>query len=255
MKTVSIGGLEFSKVILGSNPLYARSHFSEARDVEYAARFTPEAVERLACHCFDLGINTVESSANERVAALRTNLQARYGAPARFIGSTRIDETSDMKSHQEKLAFLIAHRADVCIIHAQYVDRPGKEDVPGGLARMVDAIHEAGLLAGISTHRVQTVEHCENGDCGLDTYLFPVNALGFVYPGYKGSESVQDRVDLIRGVAKPFVLMKTLAAGRLPPADGLAFVAEVAKPNDLISLGLGSEEEATESIRLIGELF
>lgn len=254
MKTVSIGGRDFSKVILGSNPFYGHSHFSDARDAEYTARFGAETIQRLALHCLDLGITAVESSANERIVSLVAKLRER-SADFRYVGTTRLDETSPMKSHQDKLAFLIAHRADICVIHAQYVDRPARDGDLGDLPRMVDTIHEAGLLAGISTHRVQTVEFCETRGYEIDTYLFPANSLGFVYPGYRGDESVQDRVNLVRSVAKPFVLIKVLAAGRIPPADGLAFAAEIMKPNDLISLGLGTEDEATESVRLVEKLF
>jgi hypothetical protein len=120
---------------------------------------------------------------------------------------------------------------------------------------MVEKIHAAGLLAGISTHQVETVELCERRNCGIDTYLFPLNPSGFVYPGYKGRETVQERVDIVRGVAKPFILIKVLGAGRIPPAEGLSFVAEHAKPNDLISLGFGTEDEASESLRLVETLF
>jgi hypothetical protein len=44
--------------------------------------------------------------------------------------------------------------------------------------------------------------------------------------------------------------MKTLAAGRVPPGEGLAFVAENAKPNDLVSIGFGSLEELEETVRI-----
>ena len=47
-----------------------------------------------------------------------------------------------------------------------------------------------------------------------------MNMLGFVYPGYKGNETVKERIGLIKSVDKPFIIMKTLAAGRIPPSDG-----------------------------------
>ncbi len=40
-----------------------------------------------------------------------------------------------------------------------------------------------------------------------------------------------------------------------PPAEGLPFIAENAKPNDLISLGFGTENEVVESLKLIEKLF
>ena len=92
------------------------------------------------------------------------------------------------------------------------------------------------------------MERCEKNGYGIDAYLFPLNLSGFVYPGYDGTESIQQRIDLVCGVAKPFILMKVLGAGRIPPDEGLHFVLQNSKPNDLISLGFGGEGEVTESL-------
>ncbi len=104
------------------------------------------------------------------------------------------------------------------MIHSQYVDRPREAGSIEGLAPLIEEIHEAGLLAGISTHRVRTIELCETQRCEIDTYMFPLNLSGFVYPGYDGNESVQARVDVVRGVSKPFILIKALGANRRPSA-------------------------------------
>ncbi len=172
-----------------------------------------------------------------------------------MVGSTRIDEISPLKSHPEKLAFLIEQRAAICVVHAQFVDRPRRGDSIGGLKPLIEKIHEAGLLAGISTHQVATVELCEEQDYGIDTYLFPLNLSGFVYPGYTGTETVQERIDVIRNTPKPFILIKTLGAGRIPPDEGLQFIAENAKPDDLVSIGFATEEELSESVALAEKLF
>jgi hypothetical protein len=41
-----------------------------------------------------------------------------------------------------------------------------------------------------------------------------------------------------------------LAAGRILPEEGLHFIAENSKPNDLIPLGFGGLEEVAETIRI-----
>jgi len=41
-----------------------------------------------------------------------------------------------------------------------------------GLQSMVDEIHAAGLLAGISTHKNSTIEFCEK-KYNIDVYLYP----------------------------------------------------------------------------------
>lgn len=248
MQQIAIGHRVFSKALCGTNPFWGRSHFSEARNQEYLNRFDDETIERAIQRCLSLGVNTVESSANERILSILSRLQGSWPDPVLFVGSTRIDQTSAMKSHQQKLSYLIENKTDVCVIHSQFVDRPGTGDTIGGLDRMIDRIHEAGLLAGISTHRVRTVERCENYGYGIDMYMFPLNLTGYVYPGYDGTESVQERIDIVRGIDKPFILMKVLGAGRIPPEEGIPFVLQHSKPDDLISLGFGSEAEVVESI-------
>ena len=254
MKQVTIGNLSLSKVICGANPFYGHSHFSKARNTEYLNRFDDETIERTIQHCIDLGINTVESCANERIVSILARLREKNPEPVHFVGSTRIDETSDIKSHQQKVAYLIENRAEICVVHAQYVDRPRKEDSIGGLDRLIDKIHDAGLLAGISTHRVDTVELCERQGYGVDLYLFPLNLRGLVYPEYEGTDTVKERIAVVRNTPKPFILIKTLGAGRIPPDEGLQFIAENAKEDDLVSIGFGMEDEVTESVELAVKL-
>ena len=255
MNYVKIGGIEFSKVLCGTNAFYGRSHFSAARDAEYQERFDDKnIIGALEC-CFRWGINTIETSANERIESIVSLLRGKHQRELHCVGSTRIDETSIMKSHFQKLDFLLQNRTAICVIHAQYIDHVLKNDTIPGLERMLAKIHEAGLLTAISTHQIKTVELCENKGYDIDVYLFPLNITGFVYPGYEGTESVEERVGLVRSIAKPFILMKTLGAGRIPPEEGLHFVAENSKPNDLITFGFGSEAEIDETMGLFEKYF
>ncbi len=252
MRTISVNGKSFSKVVLGTNAVYGRSHFSNARSKEYEQRCTDEYIELLIETCMKFGVNAVESSANERISRIMSELQHKHSNRLRFIGNTREDATSDM-GHKEKFGYLIANEADICVVHAQFVDRPRRNNIIGGLQRLVDEIHVAGLIAGVSTHRISTVELCEEQDYGVDVYLFPLNETGFVYPGYDGRETAAQRIKTIKNTPKPFVLMKTMGAGRIPPADGLAFALENSKDTDIITLGLGSIEEAEESLSIVCE--
>ena len=107
MRTVSIKGKPFSKVVCGTNAFYGRSHFSEARDVEYRTRCNDDYIKKVVARCLEFGVNAVESSANERIHQIILDLHLRSQTPVHFIGSTRVDKTSPMKSHQSKLRFLI----------------------------------------------------------------------------------------------------------------------------------------------------
>lgn len=252
MRKIQIRNTTFSKLICGSNAFYGHSHFSKARDTEYKTRFSDDYIEKLLRFCLDQGVNTIESSANERIYGIIEKI--RINQKLNYIGSTRIDETSPINSHQMKLKFLLNIKADICMIHSQFADKPKNGTEIRGLKKLVDSIHEAGLLSAISTHMVTTVETCEDNNYGIDVYQFPLNADNFVYPGFAGSETLKDRINIIKGVNKPFILMKTLAAGRIPPKEGLSFALENSKENDLVNLGIGSLEEAKESIIIFNQL-
>lgn len=248
MKKVKIGNKEYSKIITGTNAFYGHSHFSIAKDMEYKKKFTDDYIKSILEYCISKGINSIETPANERILNIIEDI--RKESEINLIGTTRIDETSVMKSHQVKLKYLISNKAEICIIHSQFVDRPGSADEIKGLQPMLDEIHSAGLLAGISTHRNSTVELCEK-KYDVDVYLYPVNMIGFVYPGYDGKETVRERINLIKNTGKQFIIMKTLAAGRIPPKEGLEFALDAIKDNDIITLGIGSLEEAEESIDIV----
>ena len=231
MRKIKLGNKEYSKIICGTNAFYGHSHFSSARDDEYKARFSNDYITQTIKYCVDNGINAIETCANERIQEI-INL-IRQECDINLIGNTRIDETSEMKSHQLKLKYLLENASDICIIHSQYVDRPNSGGEIKGLQSMIDIIHRAGLLAGISTHKNSTIELCEK-KYNLDVYLYPMNKLGFVYPGYEGNETVQERIELIKNTNKQFIIMKTLAAGRISPMDGLRFALDNIKEYDII---------------------
>jgi len=248
MEKIKIGKKEYSKIVAGTNAFYGHSHFSTVRDLEYIKRFSDDYIKNVLKLCIAKGVNSVETCANERILNIINDIKKENNI--NLIGTTRIDETSLMKSHQIKLRYLINNDADICIIHSQFVDRLSSGSEIKGLQLMVDEIHEAGLIAGISTHKNSIIELCEK-KYDIDVYLYPINMLGFVYPGYDGNETVKGRIDLIKNTNKQFIVMKTLAAGRIPPKEGLEFVLNNIKDNDIITLGLGSLDEAEESLDIV----
>lgn len=55
--------------------------------------------------------------------------------------------------------------------------------------------------------------------------------------------------------ANPFYGHSHFGAGRIPPDEGLQFIAENAKPSDLVAIGFGTEDEVSESVELVEKLF
>ena len=108
MRTVDIGGRQFSRLICGTNAFHGNSHFSAARDAEYRGRFTDEYIESTINCAADHGINTVETSASERMWGIFDKVRQKRSLLT--IGSTRVDGTSQMKSHQQRRASALLWR-------------------------------------------------------------------------------------------------------------------------------------------------
>ena len=182
-----------------------------------------------------LGIDTYETSASER-AWMSSGASASRRPPLDFIGSTRIDETSETKSHAQKLQFLIERR------------RSGASSTPSTW-RCSGRATRSPASTGCWTRSMPPVAVRHLGPSGRHRGAmrearvrhrhlpFPLNLTGFVDPGYKGTETPVRRGGTRPQRGEALHLMKTLGARRLPPAEGLQFVAENSKPNDLISIG------------------
>jgi len=249
MEYIPIYGKQFSRIICGSNPFYGHSHFSDARSTEYLNRFSDEEIGKVIDTCIERGINTVETSANERIYRIISNkTDSNKKRLLNTISSTRIDETSKVKRHQDKLDMSIVQECSICVIHSQYLEREIKGDSIIGIEQMLETIHQKGLISGISTHSNSIIELCEKNKYPIDVYMFPLKILGFTYPGYKGNETIEDRITLINNVEKPFIIIKSMAAGRIPPSEALEFINKNMKKSDMISIGFGSAEEVNETI-------
>ena len=53
----SIGGMDISRLIIGSNTFHGFSHFSRARDEWLRKHFTPERIYEVMAHCAEEGLN------------------------------------------------------------------------------------------------------------------------------------------------------------------------------------------------------
>ena len=79
----------------------------------------------------------------------------------------------------------------------------------------------------------------------MATYISIYNAVGFL---------MQIEVDwvarIVNKAQKPVMTIKPLAAGRLPPFQGLTFVWNTIRPQDMVTVGTSSPKEAAEVIEM-----
>jgi hypothetical protein len=105
------------------------------------------------------------------------------------------------------------------------------------------------MIPGLSTHMPETVVIADDACADVETYIQLYNATGFL---------LQVETDwvmrIIQNAKKPVMTIKPLAAGRLLPIAGLAFVWNTIREQDMVTIGTTTPDEAKEVIDISLEL-
>ena len=105
------------------------------------------------------------------------------------------------------------------------------------------------MLPGLSTHMPETVVYADQMNADVETYIQIYNAAGFL---------MQVEADwvmrVIREAQKPVMTIKPLAAGRLLPIVGLAFVWNTIRDQDMVVIGTTTPDEARECLDISRDL-
>jgi hypothetical protein len=104
-------------------------------------------------------------------------------------------------------------------------------------------IRQHGMIPGLSTHMPETVVYADESGADVETYIQLYNAIGFLM-----QVETDWVMNIIRNAQKPVMTIKPLAAGRLLPVAGLAFVWSTIRPQDMVTIGTTTPDEAREVI-------
>jgi len=104
-------------------------------------------------------------------------------------------------------------------------------------------IRERGMLPGLSTHTPEALIYADETDLDVATYIQIYNAAGFLM-----HVEVDWIHNVIRNAKKPVIVIKPMAAGRLHPLVGMAFVWATIRPQDMVCVGTLTADEAKELI-------
>jgi hypothetical protein len=115
--------------------------------------------------------------------------------------------------------------------------------------KYTNLIRQYEMIPGLSTHMPETVVYADETGIDIETYIQIYNATGFL---------MQVETDwvmkIIKNAQKPVMTIKPLAAGRLLPIAGLAFVWNTIREQDMVTIGSTTPDEAREVIDISLEL-
>ena len=251
-----VGGVSVSRLIIGSNWFLGYSHTSRAKDQLIHTLGTRKHIADVLCAFLAHGVDTVMGPAHPLLNEAVCEAEQRTGrrmikvyTPAFNLLPRSDDSQRTMWDYEPEVALDICRDmgATFCLPHQCVTD--ALIDKRAGIIRDIDRytqmIRERGMIPGLSTHMPEAVIFADRQGADVETYIQLFNAAGFL---------MQVEADwvmrIIRDAKKPVMTIKPLAAGRLLPAVGLAFVWNCIRDQDMVTIGCTTADEAEEAVEL-----
>lgn len=255
-----IGKLEISRLILGGNLL---THFTHSRDLRYvyslAAHYnTDEKIIETLATAEAHGINALTiHNPPHAMSVLRRYRKERGGKIQWIICPTAAVEPG-LAAYRQHVEQLIKDGCEAIYlwgVHADSLVAQGKLDL---VAEAVELPKRYGVPSGVGGHALDVVKACEQHGVKADFYIktyhthnYPtapkpeqINGPVNEYPGYWCSNP-QETADFMKGVQKPWIAFKTMAAGAIQPQQ--AFRRAFASGADFVLAGMFDFEIAEDA--------
>ncbi|MCC7353512.1 MAG: hypothetical protein IT330_07110 [Anaerolineae bacterium] len=245
-----VGGISVPRLIIGSNWFLGYSHTSAAQDRFIKSYQTRKSIADILTVFFEHGIDAVMSSPSPLLHEAVQEAQERTGRKAIVIHTPHfrlLPNGTQAPEPEEAFDTCVKLGATFCMPHQcvtdALVDR--MYHVIRDLGKYTRMIRERGMIPGLSTHMPETVVLADKMGADVETYIQIYNAAGFL---------MQVEADwvmrIIRNAKKPVMTIKPLAAGRLLPVVGLAFVWSTIRDQDMVTIGTTTPDEAREVIEI-----
>jgi len=249
-----VGGVSLPRLIVGTNWFLGYSHTSLAKDhfikdyqdrkriADVLAVFGEYGIDAVMGPLSDLleeGIREAEDRTGKAIIRILTpSFDILLGGDPSRSPEAMFDRTRELGA-----TFCMPHQA----VTDALVDRMHREI--RDIDKYTALIRERDMIPGLSTHMPESVIYADQTGADVETYIQLYNAAGFL---------LQVEADwimkVIRNAKKPVMTIKPLAAGRLLPVVGLAFVWNTIRDQDMVTIGTTTPEEAREAIEISMDL-
>jgi hypothetical protein len=246
----TVGGVSLPRLIVGTNWFLGFSHTSLAKDNFIKEYQTRQRIVTMLETFLDYGIDAVMGSPLPQLEEAIAETEQRTSRRIIRIYTPAFDLNSNATAEDSAEAIFdrcAAYKTTFCMPHQCVTD--ALLDRRAGVIRDLDEytamIRERNMIPGLSTHMPEAVVYADKQEADVETYIQIYNAAGFL---------MQVEADwvmrIISEAKKPVMTIKPLAAGRLLPVVGLAFVWNTIRDQDMVVIGATTPEEARESIEL-----
>lgn len=246
----TVGGVSLPRLLIGSNWFLGYSHTSRAQDNFIKELQTHERISDILTVFMEYGIDAVMAPNSQHLEDAIRDAEDRTGQPIIRILTPSFNITPGGLPENEPEAVFDRTKAlgaTFCLPHQCVTD--ALMDRMHGEIREMDKysrmIRERGMIPGLSTHMPESVPYADKTGIDVETYIQIYNGAGFL---------MQVEADwvmrIIHRAEKPVMTIKPLAAGRLLPVVGLAFVWNTIRDQDMVAIGTTTPAEAREVIEI-----
>lgn len=256
METVKLGTLEVSRFILGSNPFSGFAHQTPQAAEEMLHYYTVGRIKQALRRAEQVGITTLIARADQHI--IRTLMEYwDEGGRLQWVAQT----CPGVGPSRRVAEMAIRGGARAVFIHGGVMDHALANDSFEDPLAGIETIRAAGLPVGLAGHNPAVFEWAEK-NLDVDFYMCSYyNAAHRDASAEKLSGQAEwfhdaDRekmVQTIRGLSRPAIHYKVLAAGRNDPAEALAFAAKAMRPIDAVCVGVFTKHKPdmiAEDVRL-----
>lgn len=245
-----VGSLSLSRLVIGTNWFLGYSHTSMAKDKFIRNYQTAKKIADVLTVFMNDGVDTILGMPVPILAEAIDRAQQHTGRQVKLLVTPHFNIQPGGPPEQEPQRVFDQCRemgAAMCMPHQCVTD--ALMDRMQGVIRNIDRytamIRERGMVPGLSTHMPDTIPVADATGVDAETYIQLYNAAGFL---------LQVEADwvmrMISKAKKPVLTIKPLAAGRLLPPVGLAFVWNTIRDQDMVAIGTTTPDEAREVIDL-----
>ncbi len=244
----SVGGVSLPRLIVGSNWFLGYSHTSLAKDKFIKDFQTRERIAAILAVFLEHGVDAVMGPLHPLLDTAIQDAEQKAGQPITRIYTPWFNIVPGGPEENDPAVVMdqcMKYGATFCLPHQAVTD--ALLDRMNGEIREIDTytrmIRERGMIPGLSTHMPESVIIADKTGADVETYIQIYNAAGFLM-----QVEADWVMNVIRSAEKPVMTIKPLAAGRLLPVVGLAFVWNTIRPIDMVTIGTTTPDEAKEVI-------
>ena len=245
-----VGGVSMPRMIIGSNWFLGWSHTSLAKDKFIKTYQDRDNVAEILTVFLEAGIDAVMGPFSVKLNEAVKEAEQRTGKSMTRVVTPHFNINPGGPPEMEPGRVFddcAENGATFCMPHQSMTD--ALVDRMTLKIRDIDKytamIRERGMIPGLSTHMPETVVYADRTGADVETYIQLYNAAGFL---------MQIEADwvmrIINEAHKPVMTIKPLAAGRLLPVVGLAFVWNTIRDQDMVTIGTTTPDEACEVIEI-----